>query len=347
VSVRCPSRAAAFFKPIGYRTNIDAFSGMSDDDASSVEVEMDDQAAFCFDKAFPTFQDLVSSVTAFASITHSFTPRDNGRSLSVSRLPTLWLKNLFSNTDPSKLVKYSGFLYCPQKCDSNEPCSFKVRYKLNAAGSWQVLDTSVWGHSHNVAPLAHGLQTVSGIVHLASVDDVTVDKRAAIINYLDAGLSVKMIRRKFREKFPGYEVRARVVKTLKGQYLAEKYGCDRHQINELLTMLKRDCCGPGGTCYIEHGQSLELEKLAFQIPMMRSVGKCFGKFSVIDTTHNMTMYDRQLATFNVRALFEYTQNILTLQSRLLTVLDELLSMEEFTLQLKLPSCTCKASTFLE
>jgi hypothetical protein len=35
---------------------------------------------------------------------------------------------------------------------------------------------------------------------------------------------------------------------------------------------------------------------------LREVGKFFGIFSIIDTTHNMTMYERQLATFNVSAV---------------------------------------------
>ena len=268
---------------------------------------MDVHAAFCYTKSFAAFQDILSSVTAFASMTHAFTPCDNARALAASRLPTLWLRNLFANSPPSQVVKYSGYFYCPHKCDSGA-CTFKVPYKLNSAGSWQVLDTAVWAHSHDVSPIAAPLQSISGIVHLANVEAVSVEQKAAIVQYLDSGLSVRMTRRKFREKFDGYEVRARVVKTLKMQWLTEKYGCDRHQINELLNLLKKNCGQVGGTCWIEHGQSMELDKLAFQLPLMRAVGQFFGKFSTIDTTHNMTMYDRQLGTFNVRPIVEYTQH---------------------------------------
>jgi hypothetical protein len=208
---------------------------------------------------------------------------------------------LFANTGADKKVKYSGYLYCPHKGES-EVCSFRVPYKLNAAGNWTVLESAVWQHNHLVRPTARNLPSLSGIVHLFSVDELSVDHTASIFNYIDSGLTTKFVRRKFREKFPGYEVRARVIKTLKERFLREKYGGDRHQINELLQKIQADCGGLGGTCHIEHSQSLELEKLFFQIPLLREVGKFFGIFSIIDTTHNMTMYERQLATFNVSAV---------------------------------------------
>ena len=276
---------------------------VDDDDASSVDEELQDSstASFAYAKTFPTFQDLSSSVAAFAGITHSFTLGDNSRTRTASKLPTDWLRKMFVNTGADKTVKYSGYLYCPHKCDS-EVCPFKVPYKLNAAGNWTVLETAVWQHNHPVRPTARNLPSLSGIVHLFSVDDLSVDHTACIFNFIDAGLTTKFVRRKFREKFPGYEVRARVIKTLKERFLREKYGGDRHQINELLQKIQADCGGLGGTCHIEHSQSLELEKLFFQIPLLREVGKFFGIFSIIDTTHNMTMYERQLATFNVSAV---------------------------------------------
>jgi hypothetical protein len=45
---------------------------------------------------------------------------------------------------------------------------------------------------------------------------------------------------------------------------------------------------------------MELGELYFQMPILRSTGIFFGRFSVIDMTHNLTMYDRNQATFNVR-----------------------------------------------
>jgi hypothetical protein len=275
-----------------------------DDDDSSIEGDLQNSstASFSYAKKFPTFQELSSCVAAFAGITHSFTLGDNSRTASVSRLPTEWLRQLFGNTNPDKKVKYSGYLYCPHKSDSGL-CPFKVPYKLNASGNWTVLESAVWQHNHDVHPTAPNLVSLSGITQLFSVEDLSVAHSASILSYLDAGLSVKMIRRKFRGKFPGYEVRARVVKSVKARFLHEKYGGDRHQINELLKKLQEDCGGVGGTCHIEHSQSLELEKLFFQLPMLREVGKFFGIFSIIDTTHNMTMYERQLATFNVSVMF--------------------------------------------
>lgn len=272
-----------------------------DDDASSVEGDLHDSstAASFYAKTFPTFEELSSSVAAFAGIKHSFTLSDNSRTATVSRLPTDWLRTLFANTGADKRVKYSGYLYCPHK---PSVCTFKVPYKLNASGNWSVLESAVWEHNHDVHPTAPNLPSLSGIVHLFSVENLSVAHSASIFSYLDAGLSVKMIRRKFREKFPGYEVRARVVKTMKSRFLLQKYGCDRHQINELLKQLQQDCGGLGGTCHIEHSQSLELEKLFFQLPLLREVGRFFGIFSIIDATHNMTMYERQLATFNVSSL---------------------------------------------
>ena len=274
-----------------------------DDDASSVEGELANaaDATFPFHKCWPTFLDLSATVSAFASLTHAFTMCDNSRSRAPSMLPTAWLKRMFEGAKESIPVKYSGFLYCSHKCESSESgaCSFKVPYKLNPSGSWQVLENAVWQHSHTVDPIVRQAQSASGIVHIFTTSDLCLEHKMAIFNFLESGLSVKLTRRKFREKFAGFEVRARCVKTLKEQFLREKYGGDRHQINELLKKIGEDCGGIGGTCHIEHSQTLELEQLYFQIPMLREVGRYFGRFSIIDTTHGTTMYDRQLATFNV------------------------------------------------
>jgi hypothetical protein len=205
-------------------------------------------ASFSYAKKFPTFQELSSCVAAFAGITHSFTLGDNSRTASVSRLPTEWLRQLFGNTNPDKKVKYSGYLYCPHKSDSGL-CPFKVPYKLNASGNWTVLESAVWQHNHDVHPTAPNLVSLSGITQLFSVEDLSVAHSASILSYLDAGLSVKMIRKKFRGKFPGYEVRARVVKSVKARFLHEKYGGDSHQINELSLL-------PSELARIEHLKSL-------------------------------------------------------------------------------------------
>jgi hypothetical protein len=276
-----------------------------DDDESSVEAELQDAetSKFPYEKVWPTFPELLACVSAFASMTHAFTICDNSRRLFPSKLPTKWLRGLFRDANDSVAVKYSGYLYCSYKDENCQFCCFKVPYKLTNTGNWQVLESAVWQHNHDVQPAIGDPRSFSGIVHLFLISDLTVEHRAAIFNYLDAGLSVKMVRRKFREKFPGYEVRARVVKTVKARFLQCRYGGDRHQINELLKKLSEECGAPGGTCHIEHSQTLELEQLYFQIPMLREVGQFFGSFSIIDTTHNTTMYDSELATFNVRPLF--------------------------------------------
>ena len=279
-----------------------------DDDDSSVssfDAGSEQVPTFAFAKTFVTVVDLSSTVAAFASKTHSFTLRDNGRTAKPSSLPTAWLRNLFKDQDPNIPVKFSGFLYCPHShvdaSESKQMCTWKIPYKLDVHGVWHVIESGCcWEHSHAVNPKPQCVHSASGIVHLIALRDVSVEHRASIVNFLDAGLSIKVLRRKFREKYPGFELRARVAKTIKTQFLLEKYGCDRHQINELLQQLNTECGGPGGVCHIEHSQSMELERLYFQIPMLREVGRYFGKFSIIDATHNMTMYDRQLGTFNVR-----------------------------------------------
>jgi hypothetical protein len=44
---------------------------------------------------------------------------------------------------------------------------------------------------------------------------------------------------------------------------------------------------------------MEIAEVYFQMPLLRAVGAYFGTFSVIDTSHNMSMYERNMATFNV------------------------------------------------
>ena len=105
---------------------------VDDDDASSEDEALNtpSTASFSYAKTFPTFQELSSSVAAFAGITHSFTLGDNSRTATLTRLPTEWLRTLFANTGDGKALKYSGYLYCPHKCDSGG-CPFKVPYKLD------------------------------------------------------------------------------------------------------------------------------------------------------------------------------------------------------------------------
>jgi len=279
-----------------------------DDDASSVDSQTQSlPATYSFDKTFPTIEDLSSHVAGFAHITHAFTLCKNSRSAKPGQLPTVWLRKLFCNHDPNVPVKHSGFLYCPHTvvgaAEDKQPCSWRIPYKLNVDGCWQVqAQGCVWDHSHAVSPDVQRAQSATGITHLKVLADVSVPHRAFCISFFEYGSSVKLLRRKFREKFHGFELRARVAKTIKTQYHKERWGGDRHQINELLQLLSKECGGMGGVCHIEHSQQLELERVYFQLPMLRAVGQFFGKFSIIDTTHNMTMYDRQLATFNVRPL---------------------------------------------
>ena len=310
---------------------------VDDDDASSVDSDDDPLiATYSYDKAFSTIEELSSHVAAFASTTHAFTLCKNGRTAKPGNLPTTWLKNMFRSHDPNVPVMHSGFLYCPHTLvdasESKQSCTWRIPYKLNGNGCWHVLETAcVWDHNHAVSPDSLRVQSATGIIHLKVLDDVSVPHRAFVINYLGYGSSIKLLRRKFREKFPGYELRARVAKTIKTQYLRERYGCDRHQINELLQLLSKECGGMGGVCHIEHSQQLELERLYFQLPMLRAVGQFFGKFSIIDTTHNMTMYDRQLATFNVRRpLLHFWVYLISPQSRRLsTASDAFVTMLEY------------------
>jgi len=140
-------------------------------------------------------------------------------------------------------------------------------------------------------------------VHLQTIDQLDQEQKALILQYLEAGLGIKRIRHLFRAKFLRFELRARVCKTVKTKFLARKFGADRHQIDKLLNKLRTECDpAAGGVCSITHFENMEINEIYFQLPLLRAVGQYFGKFSVIDMTHNTTMYARNQATFNVSTL---------------------------------------------
>ena len=176
-------------------------SPAEDDDGSSIASNDDEPVvAQSFPKkTFPNFDDLRASVLSFARLV-----ADNSRYASkVESFPTKWMREMFPNVQGS--VKYSGFLYC--KCKHAHNCDWKVHYKLQQNGFWVVLETSVWEHNHELDMLSGNVPAASGLVHLKNVSQLALEHKTAIISFLDAGLTVKVIRYKFRAKFPGYELR--------------------------------------------------------------------------------------------------------------------------------------------
>ena len=167
-------------------------------------------------------------------------------------------------------------------------CSWRVPYRLQQNGNWIVLkDKCCWDHNHDLSLSARPPPSASGLVHLRTVDQLNQDHKALILQYLEAGLAIKRIRHLFRARFQGFELRARVCKTVKTQFLQRKFGADRHQIDKLLQKLQTEC-NPlaGGVCSITHFENMEINEIYFQLPLLRAVGQYFGKFSVIDMTHN-------------------------------------------------------------
>ena len=296
-----------------------------DDDRSSVATDDAVNVDALFpDKEFATFQDLRTSVEAFVS-SSPFKMCDNGRSNPATNLPTRWLKQMFAQAT-SGTVKHSGHLYCSHQsagCDEPLDCTWRVPYRLQKNGTWSVLkDRSCWNHNHDVSISARPPPSASGLVHLRTIDQLDQDHKALILQYLEAGLGIKRIRHLFRAKFLGFELRARVCKTMKTQYLTKTFGADRHQIDKLLHKLRTECNpAAGGVCSITHFENMEINEIYFQLPLLRAVGQYFGKFSVIDMTHNTTMYARNQATFNVstlnaRHLVSILNSILAADSRL-------------------------------
>lgn len=270
------------------------------DDASSVASDDEPSPPVFPDKEFASFEELRDSVAAFGGLVSSQIG-DNSRTASCTSLPTAWLRSMFSNAKGS--VRYSGFLYCKckqQQCDESVVCTWKVPYRLEQNGRWKTCNCN-WTHNHDASMLSTLTASATGLIHLRSVEDLTVQHKTYIISCLDMGISIKSIRFKFRGHFPGYELRARCAKVVKTQYLRDKYGADRHQVTKFLEKLYADCNPQaGGVCEITYHENMELGELYFQMPILRSTGIFFGRFSVIDMTHNLTMYDRNQATFNVR-----------------------------------------------
>lgn len=275
------------------------------DDASSVATDDAPDADAPFpNKDFASDQELRAAVEAFVAST-TFKICDNSRTRSAANLPTKWLKEMFQQTTGT--VKYSGHLYCNHKkesCVGGGECTWGVPYKLQQNGTWTVLTEGVcWDHNHDVSPSTCPRPSASGIVHLRSVEDLSMEHKASILSYLETGIGVKRLRARFRAKYEGYELRARVCRTIKTQFLRAKYGADRHQIDLLLKKLQKDCNpAAGGVCTITHHENMEIAELYFQLPLLRAVGQYFGKLSVIDMTHNTNMYERNQATLNVSIL---------------------------------------------
>jgi hypothetical protein len=272
------------------------FAPVVDGEEESSSVASDDDAPASFpDKGFSTFDDLRSSVLAFARLAPVHISDNSRCATKVENLPTQWLRKMFPIVQGS--VKYSGFFYCR----INHSCEWKVHYKLLQNGCWTVVSqNTVWIHNHELSMLSQNVPAASGLVHLKRVQDLSVQHKTAIISLLEAGLTIKLIRFKFRAKFPGYELRARCCKTIKEAYLKEKYGADRHQMSMFIQQLNRDCnpdCG--GVCDITYFENMEIAEVYFQMPLLRQVGQYFGNFSVIDMSHNMSMYERHMASYNV------------------------------------------------
>ena len=288
------------------------------DDASSVASDVDDvgsgnaqpQPASFPAKEYVTFEDLRGAVLAFSRLSHGQIGDNSRCAKTVEGLPTKWLKNMFPEVRGS--VKYSGFFYCTCMQPSN--CEYNVPYKLLQNKSWSVLPSAVWSHNHEVSMLDPNAPSASGLVHLKTINQLSVEHKQAIILYLDAGLTVKVIRFRFRTKFIGFELRARCCKTVKEAYLRDKYGADRNQMSKFMQQLSHDCNpSVGGVFDIIYCENMEIAEIYFQMPLLRKIGEYFGKFSVIDTSHNISMSERQLATFNVRILvLEYTQTFVTI-----------------------------------
>lgn len=267
----------------------DASSVASNDDAPILET-------FPSSKEFPSFEDLRGSILSFARLAPAQVGDNSRCATKVDSLPTKWLRDMFPSIQGS--VKYSGFLYC--RCNHALNCDWKVHYKLQQNGTWIVSGTSVWTHNHQLEMLSTNLPAASGLVHLKSVQQLSVEHRSQIIAFLESGLTVKVTRFKFRAKFPGFELRARCCKSVKYAYLKDKYGADRHQMSLFLQQLQKDCDSQaGGVFTIAYAENMEIAELYYQMPLLRKVGEYFGKFSVIDMSHNMSMYERHMATFNV------------------------------------------------
>lgn len=279
------------------------FVDFNADDASSVATdhtdEVVDNLAFP-DKQFSTFEDLRHAVAAFAGLNLCHIG-DNSRRLKCDKLPTQWLRDLFSSSKGS--VKYSGFLYCTCK-ESDIECQWKVNYKILQSGMWKVCDrTSVWTHSHDLAMISQTRPAATGLVHIKLVHQLSVEQKNTIISYLEAGLTVKCCRFKFRLKFPGFELRARCCKTIKVAWWKDRYGADRHELTRFIEQMKRDCNPDGGGVFeMQLYENMEIAEFFFQMPLLRAVGLQFGTFSVIDMTFKTSMYDRNMATFNVSFL---------------------------------------------
>ena len=237
-----------------------------EDDASSIASDdTDPMVSESFPKkSFVDFEELRASVLSFARLALSQVG-DNSRCASkVESLPTKWLRDMFPTIQGS--VKYSGFLYC--KCKHAHNCDWKVHYKLQQNGFWVVLETSVWEHNHELDMLSGNFPAASGLVHLKNVSQLAVEHKTFILSLLVAGLTVKVIRFKFRAKFPGYELRARCCKTVKQSYLKDRYGADRHQMSKFMQQLQVDCNpAAGGVCSITYEESMEIAELYFQMPL--------------------------------------------------------------------------------
>lgn len=211
---------------------------------------------------------------------------NNNRMESRDRAPK-WAKDALPDVQ-SFLV--SGTLYCyhqfnndlPQQKWARTSCSVRVQYTWRKDMKYYITLLNA-AHNHVLAsPISYG---TSGMTYIKDGAALSVDQCATIKTWLLGRMTTKCIRYNFRKQYPMCDVARRVVRKLRAAVCKAD---DPHAMDRLVQFLAA-CEQAGGVGRIGH-TNLRISSVIMQHPLMRKVGRCFGKVSTGDGTHNTSMY---------------------------------------------------------
>lgn len=212
----------------------------------------------------------------------------------TSKNPPKWVRA--ANPDAASHW-FNGTLYCMQALKSEEEkfvpwaktsCTCHARYALcSGSKKWQLqARSSVHNHALEEAVAQEG---VSGMIHISDAGQLEEDQVRTIGCWLDAKQGTKQIRFHFRAKYPGKDVKRRVVRSLRTQRSKQKNELD-DGMDKLIDFLRQFDVA-GGVGKLQYC-NLEVVGIQVQHPMIKEIARVFGVVTTIDGTHNTTKHEK-------------------------------------------------------
>jgi hypothetical protein len=210
----------------------------------------------------------------------------------TSRNPPKWVKAM--NPDATSHW-FNGTLYCMQALRSEHDkfvtwaktsCTCYARYAMcSGSKKWQ-LQAHSCVHNHELSAVVQ--EGASGMVHICDASQLEEEQVSTIGCWLDAMQSTKQIRFHFRAKYPGKDVKRRVVRSLRTLRSKQKNELDEG-MDRLIDFLQQFEAA-GGVGKLQY-RNLKVVGIQVQHPLIREIARMFGVVTTIDGTHNTTKHE--------------------------------------------------------